>query len=157
MSTISITLKAVALKAVAALALVGVSANAWADTDSRSMERYAAAIRKIESTNRYHITANAGRGRTALGAYQILDSNLPSWSRAALGRAVSREEFLRSPHLQDRIFHHRFGQYVRKYGAHGAARAWLGGEGAARSGGGADRFGSTPSSYANKFWREARG
>jgi hypothetical protein len=121
------------------------------------MERYAAAIRKIESTNRYHVTANAGRGRTALGAYQILDINLPSWSRAALGRTVSRSEFLRSPHLQDRIFRHRFAQYVRKYGAHGAARAWLGGEGAARGGGGMDRFGSTPSSYAAKFWREARG
>jgi hypothetical protein len=120
------------------------------------MSGYAAAIRKMESTNRYHITANAGGGRTALGAYQILDSNLAAWSRAALGRAVSQAEFLRSPHLQDRIFHHRFGQYVRKYGPEGAARAWLGGEGAARGGGGgADRFGSTPSSYAGKFMREA--
>ena len=158
MSIASMTLKVVAAKAVAALALVGVSAGAWAETDRKSMERYASAIRKIESTNRYHITANAGRGRTALGAYQVLDTNLPSWSRAALGRTVGVAEFLRSPQIQDRIFHHRFGQYVRKYGAHGAARAWLGGEGAARGGGGAaDRFGSTPSSYANKFWREARG
>ena len=58
--------------------------------------------------------------------------------------------------LQDQVFHHRFGHYVRKYGAHGAARAWLGGEGAARGGReGADRFGSTPSSYASKFIREA--
>src|SRR5262249_46818122 len=70
-------------------------------------------------------------------AYQILDSNLAAWSRAALGRPVSQAEFLRSPHLQDQIFHHRFGHYVKKYGAHGAARAWLGGEGAARRGGGA--------------------
>ncbi len=113
---------------------------------------------RSSSTDRYHVTANAGRGRTALGAYQVLNSNLPSWSRAALGRAVSRDEFLRSPHLQDQVFRHRFSQYVSKYGAHGAARAWLGGEGAARGGrGGADRFGSTPSSYAEKFWREARG
>ena len=93
--------------------------------------------------------------RTALGAYQVLDTNLASWSRAALGRSVGQAEFLRSPHLQDRVFHHRFGHYVRKYGAHGAARAWLGGEGAARGGGGADRFGSTPNSYASRFMREA--
>ncbi len=111
---------------------------------------------RSSSTNRYHVTANAGRGRTALGAYQVLDTNLASWSRAALGRSVGQAEFLRSPHLQDRIFHHRFGHYVRKYGAHGAARAWLGGEGAARGGReGADRFGSTPSSYAGKFMQEA--
>jgi hypothetical protein len=143
------------MKAVTVLALVGVSSSAWAAQFDPTMANYAAAIRKIESTNRYHITADAGRGRTALGAYQILDTNLAEWSRAALGRSVSQAEFLRSPHIQDQIFHHRFGQYVRKYGPHGAARAWLGGEGAARSGEGADRFGSTPSSYADKFWREA--
>jgi hypothetical protein len=150
------------MRAVAAFtltgALVGVSSQAWAaPIDSATMANYAAAIRKIESTNRYHVTANAGRGRTALGAYQVLDTNLASWSRAALGREVGKAEFLRSPHLQDRIFHHRFSHYVKKYGPHGAARAWLGGEGAARSGGGeaADRFGSTPASYADKFIREA--
>jgi len=144
------------MRTVAALAFVAVSANAWAaQHDSMAMEKYAAAIRKIESTGRYGITANAGRGRTALGAYQILDTNLAAWSRAALGRSVSQDEFLRSPSLQDQVFHHRFGHYVRKYGPHGAARAWLGGEGAARGGEGADRFGSTPSSYAAKFWREA--
>jgi hypothetical protein len=145
-----------ALKAAAALAIAGLSSPAMAGPFDPMMAKYAAAIRKIESTNRYHVTANAGRGRTALGAYQILDTNLAAWSRAALGRAVSRAEFLRSPHLQDRIFYHRFGQYVRKYGPQGAARAWLGGEGAARRGGGMDRFGSTPSSYAGKFMREAR-
>lgn len=144
-------------------ALAGISSLSWAalhdsTADSTAMGKYAAAIRKIESTDRYHITANARGGRTALGAYQILDTNLASWSRAALGRAVGRKEFLRSPHLQDRIFHHRFGHYVKKYGAHGAARAWLGGEGAAHGGrGGADRFGSTPSSYAAKFIRAAKG
>jgi hypothetical protein len=137
-------------------AVEGMASHAAAVYDVTAMEKYAAAIRKIESTNRYHITVNAGAGRTALGAYQILSTNLASWSRAALGREVSQDEFLRTPHLQDRVFHHRFGHYVKKYGPHGAARAWLGGEGAARgSGGGADRFGSTPASYAAKFLREA--
>ncbi|HWE17394.1 MAG TPA: hypothetical protein VG758_09465 [Hyphomicrobiaceae bacterium] len=144
------------MKAVTAVAFVGVSSYASAKQhDSTTMAKYAAAIRKIESTNRYGVTANAGRGRTALGAYQILDTNLASWSRAALGRSVDQSEFLGSPSIQDQVFHHRFGHYVRKYGPHGAARAWLGGEGAARSGGGKDRFGSTPSSYAQKFVREA--
>jgi hypothetical protein len=144
------------MKAVAALALVSVSSYASAKQhDAATMAKYAAAIRKIESTNRYGVTANAGRGRTALGAYQILDTNLASWLRAAVGRSVGHAEFLRSPSIQDRVFHHRFGHYVRKYGPHGAARAWLGGEGVARSGEGKDRFGSTPSSYAQKFVREA--
>ena len=121
------------IKALAALAFVGVSSHAFAaQHDEKAMEKYAAAIRKIESTNRYNITANAGRGRTVLGAYQILDTNLASWSLAALGRSVSQSEFLRSPNIQHQIFKHRFRHYVRKYGPQGAARAWLGGEGAAR-------------------------
>jgi hypothetical protein len=157
--TISMIRKAMAaLTLTGALAVAGVSSQAGAAPFDPVMAKYAAAIRKIESTNRYHVTADAGGGRTALGAYQILESNLASWSHAALGRKVGRDEFLRSPHLQDKVFHHRFGHYVKKYGAHGAARAWLGGEGAARKGSGkdsADRFGSTPSSYASKFIREA--
>jgi hypothetical protein len=144
------------MKAVAALAFVGVASNAFAAPhDEKAMEKYAAAIRKIESTNRYHISTNAGRGRTVLGAYQILDTNLASWSRAALGRSVSQTEFLRSPNLQDQIFKHRFGHYLKKYGPQGAARAWLGGEGAARGSEGMDRFGTTPSAYASKFLQEA--
>jgi hypothetical protein len=127
--------------------LVGSGHVVYAD-----MDRYAAAIRKIESTGRYHVTANAGNGRRALGAYQILDSNLPSWSRAAVGRSVSASEFLANPALQDKIFRHRFSQYVNRYGAQGAARAWLGGEGAAKGRSRkADKFGSTPDSYARKF------
>jgi hypothetical protein len=55
-------------KGVAAL-VFGVSSGAWA-IDPATMGRYAAAIRKIESANHYTITADAGRGRTALGAYQ---------------------------------------------------------------------------------------
>jgi hypothetical protein len=147
-----------ALTLTGTLAVAGISSQALAGPFDPVMAQYAAAIRKIESTDRYHVTANAGGGRTALGAYQVLDTNLPSWSRAALGRSVGREEFLRSRHLQDKVFHHRFGHYVKKYGAHGAARAWLGGEGAARRGGrkeSADRFGSTPTSYASKFMRAA--
>ena len=93
-------------------ALAAVSSQASAAPFDPVMATYAAAIRKIESTGRYHVTANAGHGRTALGAYQILDTNLASWSRAALGRPVGREEFLRSPHLQDRVFHHRFHRFA---------------------------------------------
>jgi hypothetical protein len=93
--------KAVAGLALAGLSVAGVASHAWA-VDAGTMAKYASAIRKIESTNRYHVTADAGRGRRALGAYQILDTNLASRSRAAVGRAISQAEFLRSPHLQDR-------------------------------------------------------
>ena len=134
------------------VALAVVVASGAAAQANDEMDRYAAAIRKIESTDRYGISVDAGNGRRALGAYQILESNLPSWSKAAVGRQVSASEFLANPKLQDKIFRHRFAQYVSKYGADGAAKAWLGGEGAAKGRARKpDRFGSTPESYANKF------
>lgn len=118
---------------------------------------YAAAIRKIESSNRYDIRTNAGKGRYALGAYQIMDFNLKKWSMEALGREVSEQEFLNSPYLQDVIFEYKFKQYVKKYGnPETAAKVWLAGEGGYKTNH-ADIFGTTPSKYALRFLDALRG
>lgn len=87
------------------------------------------AIRAKESSGNY---GAVNRSSGALGAYQIMPGNLPSWSRAALGRSISRSEFLRSPQLQDAIARHQMLQYYNKYGARGAAIAWYAGPGALR-------------------------
>jgi murein DD-endopeptidase MepM/ murein hydrolase activator NlpD len=50
----------------------------------------------------------------ALGYGQIMPSNLPSWSRAAVGREVGRDEFLNSPDLQIAIINHRLGLYLQE-------------------------------------------
>lgn len=49
----------------------------------------------------------------ALGYGQIMPSNLPRWSQDALGRRVSRREFLNNPALQLQIIGHRLNQYWR--------------------------------------------
>jgi hypothetical protein len=82
-------------------------------------------IRQQESGGNYQET-NAGSG--ALGAYQILLSNLADWSRAALGHTVTREEFLASPQTQDAIADHELGRYYDKYGPEKAAAAWYSGD-----------------------------
>ena len=69
----------------------------------------------------------------ALGAYQILWSNLAAnnnsdWDRQALGRDVSREEFLSSPEIQDQIASYKLGQYLKSRGLAGAAATWYGGD-----------------------------
>jgi hypothetical protein len=56
----------------------------------------------------------------ALGYGQVMPRNLPSWSRAALGREVSRTEFLNSPDLQIAIINHRLGLYLGEETAKGA-------------------------------------
>ncbi len=56
-----------------------------------------------------------GTEDTALGKYQILESNLASWSKEAVGRTVSREEFLNSPELQEKIAGSKMGEYMNQY------------------------------------------
>ena len=63
----------------------------------------------------------------ALGKYQIMPSNIPSWSQAALGRTITTQEFLSSPKLQEAIARFKLTEYYRKYGVRGAASAWYSG------------------------------
>lgn len=79
---------------------------------------------KQESGN-YSAHNSAG----AMGAYQILASNIPSWSKEALGHSISVNTFMNNPRLQDKIAQFKFMQYVRKYGYAGAAASWYAGEG----------------------------
>ena len=73
----------------------------------------AKAIRTIESGSAAGNYSALGpltkSGDRAYGAYQMMGNNIPSWSKAALGRQVSTNEFLANPNLQDQIFAHRFG------------------------------------------------
>lgn len=50
----------------------------------------------------------------ASGKWQIMPSNIPSWSMAALGRTVSHGEFMRSPEIQRQVTKHRLGLYLNQ-------------------------------------------
>jgi hypothetical protein len=92
--------------------------------------RLLSAIKGQESSGNYG-AVNPHSG--ALGAYQILWSNLnvnngSDWDRQALGRDVSRSEFLSSPAIQDAIARYKLGQYLESRGMAGAAATWYGGD-----------------------------
>ena len=57
-------------------------------------DAYLRAIKGLESSGRYGITGptHPKYGR-ALGAYQVMESNLAPWSQEALGRQVGADEF----------------------------------------------------------------
>lgn len=97
------------------------------------LDRLIRAIRGQESNNNYQaINRHSG----ALGGYQIMPFNLfggSEWDRRALGRDVSRDEFLNNPAIQDAIARWQLGNYLKKYGAAGAAVAWYGGEGSVKN------------------------
>ncbi|MFV1626859.1 hypothetical protein VWY34_14155 [Phaeobacter sp. JH20_02] len=93
----------------------------------------------------------------ALGRYQIMEANIGPWSKAALGREVSADEFLSKGEIQDQIFDHRFGGYVAKYGERGAAQAWFAGPGGVGKEERKDVLGTTVGGYGDRFVAALRG
>lgn len=117
-------------------------------------ERRRAAIQSIESRGSGGYSAigpyNEKLGR-ALGAYQIMEANIPQWSQEALGRKVSSMEFLKSPEIQDAIFDYKFGNYAKKFGEQGAAEAWFAGPGGVGKSGRKDVLGTTVGGYGQRY------
>lgn len=83
------------------------------------------------------------RDSGALGKYQIMPANVASWSRMALGRSITPQQFLQNPQLQEKIAQYMLNMYYQRYGAAGAAVAWYAGEGTAR------RYMQNPSGYTS--------
>jgi len=115
---------------------------------------FRSAIKSIESAGSggYSALGPLTKGDRAYGAYQVMGNNVGPWSEAALGRRLTPSQFLSDPSAQDAVFDHRFGGYVDKYGASGAAQAWFGGPGSVGKGGaGTDILGTSGNAYVNKF------
>jgi len=122
-------------------------------------ENVAQAIKDIESSGGDYsargpvVTSGQYKGESALGAYQIMPGNLPSWSKAALGREVSEEEFLSSPEIQDAIFLDRMKKAAAKYGTvDDAVSVWFSGVPVSRAGGTSDGYTTGPE-YIRSFQR----
>lgn len=87
-------------------------------------QAFLAAERAQESSGNYAARSPAG----ALGAYQIMPSNLYGWSIQVLGYSVTPDEFIRNHALQDTIAADILLGYVNKYGYQGAAAMWFSGQ-----------------------------
>jgi hypothetical protein len=87
----------------------------------------------------------------AIGKYQVMEDNIGPWSKEALGRAYSTQEFINDHDAQEKVAALKFGQLVKKYGYDGAARAWLAGEGGMNDPTRHDAFGTGVISYQRKF------
>jgi len=127
------------------------------DLPEEELSAYAQSIKDIESSGgNYSIrgpVVRSGRyaGERAMGAYQVMPGNLSQWSRQALGREVSEEEFMASEEIQDRIF---FDQATRQYRRHGnwqdVASVWFTGQPLRRGGDRSDGY-ITGNQYVDRF------
>lgn len=91
---------------------------------SVTLAQLLAGIRQEESGGNYSVVNGIG----AVGAYQVMKSNIPSWTKKALGHSLTWQQFRDSPAAQDKVAEVILGGYYKKYGAEGAASMWFSGQ-----------------------------
>lgn len=91
------------------------------------------------------------KGQRAYGRYQVMEGNIPSWSKAALGKTISLEEFKASPKAQDAIAAHQLQKSKDKFGTwEDAASVWFSGRPFSNKNNANDGYTSVPE-YISKF------
>lgn len=82
-----------------------------ANTRSQQVTALRRAIIGQESAGKFWLI-NPDSG--ALGYGQLLKENVAPWTKAALGRSLTVEEFLNNPELQIKTIDHKLDQYLRR-------------------------------------------
>lgn len=115
------------------------------------MDKWKSSIAKTESGGNYGALGPWVNGDRAHGKYQVMGSNIADWTQKALGKSLTPAEFLADSSAQEKVFEKVFGEYAKKYGAEGAARAWFAGEGGMNNRSARDVLGTSVQGYADKF------
>lgn len=99
---------------------------------ANSLDAAKRAIAKVESggSGGYSAIGPATKsGDRAYGKYQVLGANIPQWTQEALGQRMTPQQFLANPQAQEKVFEHRFGGYLQRYGnMQDAASMWFSGK-----------------------------
>lgn len=92
-----------------------------------SFEQFFRAIAEQESNNNYKAVGVLVRGNRAYGKYQVMDFNIPSWTKTHYGKSLTPQQFLNNSAAQEAVARGVLKGYWDKYGARGAASAWYSG------------------------------
>lgn len=93
-----------------------------------TFEQFFKAIAEQESGGaNYKAIGPLTRYGHAYGKYQVLGSNIPSWTRQHYGKSLTPQQFLNNPKAQEAVARGKLKSLWNKYGARGAASAWYSG------------------------------
>ena len=67
-------------------------------------------------------------GDRAYGKYQVMGTNIPSWTQEVLGQSMTPLQFAANPDAQEKVAQAKLGQYAAQYGPAGAANMWFTGK-----------------------------
>lgn len=93
-----------------------------------SQDAFIWAISQQESGGNYKAVGPNINGDHAYGKYQVMGSNIASWTKEALGHSLTIQQWLNDPGAQEQTIAHKLGGYYAKYGAAGAAAMWYSGQ-----------------------------
>ncbi len=125
--------------------------------DQDTLDEYGEAIHAVETGGERNPWQALGprtrRGDFAVGRYQVMASQVPEWTKAALGQSMSWQQFRNSPYAQQAVFNHQFGSAATQYGnPYDAASVWFTGQPLARGGNRSDGY-ITGRQYVGRFHR----
>jgi hypothetical protein len=114
-----------------------------------SVDNIAQAIGQFESGGNYQAKSPVNpNGQRAYGKYQILAGNIPSWTKQALGKSLTVNQFLNNPRAQDRTALFQMSKIFDKHGTvEDVASVWFTGQPLAKAGGRKDVIGTTVENY----------
>lgn len=94
------------------------------------------------------VTKGQYKGEKALGKYQVMPGNVPSWTKAATGKAYTPAEFLASPEIQEQTAAYIINQNLNKYGnVDDAMSTWFAGGPVSKRRGAKDVTGTSVPEY----------
>jgi hypothetical protein len=117
------------------------------------LTRYLNALGTIESGNNYSaLGPRTESGNQAYGRFQVMDFNIPVWTKEILGQSLTPQQFLENKQAQDTVARAKFGQYVEQTGnPYDAASMWFSGRPMAQAGQSADVTGTNVPEYVSRF------
>lgn len=89
-------------------------------------------VARVESGGNYAAIGPAVKRKDgvdhAYGKYQVMGANIPSWTKQALGKSLTIQEFINDPDAQEKVFEDQFTRNIKKYGSlEDAVSVWFSG------------------------------
>lgn len=93
-----------------------------------SFEAFLWSLTQQESGGSYGAIGDWVNGHRAYGRYQVMDFNIPSWTKQYYGTSLTPQQYLNNPAAQDAVVRGVLKGYYDKYGPEGAAAMWYSGQ-----------------------------
>lgn len=110
-------------------------------------------LSQVESGGNYSAMSKPSKnGDQAYGRYQIMGDNIPDWTKQALGKSMTPDEFLNDPKAQDATAAYQVNKHLQSGNSpQDVASIWFSGRTQAKAGNSSDVYGTTVPQYVNRF------